>query len=113
MPELLERNKIPVSPAILTEGFPGVSINVCMDMPELIFQQVLIGLIITPSASTLIFVLPLAVTPIGILRISSALRSLPLVLRPWCLLHMLCCPGLLPLTLNCRASLLWRRVYRG
>ena len=64
------------------------------------------GLIIAFPASFLIFLLPLALAPLGLLRLPSILRSLLLALRSWCLLLTLYPSWLLLLLLYCRASLL-------
>ena len=60
------------------------------------------GLIIVLPASFFIFLLPLPMASIGLLR------SLFLALRPWWVLLTLCSPWLLPLIMDCRASLLRR-----
>ena len=60
------------------------------------------GLVIAFSASFLIFLLPLPVALLGLLRF------LLLALQPWRLLLMLYSPWLLPLVLDCRASMLRR-----
>jgi hypothetical protein len=71
------------------------------------------GLIIASPASFLIFVLPLTVVPLGLLRFPPVMRFLFLALRPWGLLLTLCSPWLPPLILDSRAALLRRSLDRG
>ena len=71
------------------------------------------GLIIVSPASFLIFLLTLPLAPLGLLRLPAILRFLYLALRLWRLLNTRCRPRLLPLFLDCRASLLRRGIDRG
>jgi len=70
-------------------------------------------LIIIGIVSILIFLLTLPLAPLGLLRLPAILRFLYLALRFWRLLNTRCRPRLLPLFLDCRASLLRRGIDRG